>query len=164
MGSERHFDYFTLMTGVVIGFSSAWILKSRIINTVSFVQNLAQVAQHDMKLVFIVRTDLGIGKGKVASQCAHAAVSCYQKMLNSSPKTLRSWELMGQPKIVLKAEEGGEQYLLELCEKAKAAGLVTAVIRDAGKTQIESGTVTVLGIGPGKSAYIDQITKQLKLL
>jgi PTH2 family peptidyl-tRNA hydrolase len=152
------------MTGVIIGFSSAWILKSRIINTVSFVQNLAQATQHSLKLVFIVRTDLGIGKGKVASQCAHAAVSCYKRMLNTSPKTLRSWELMGQPKIVLKAEEGGEQYLLELCDKAKAAGLVTAIVRDAGKTQIESGTVTVLGIGPGESALIDQITKQLKLL
>jgi PTH2 family peptidyl-tRNA hydrolase len=160
MSSERHLDYLTLMTGVVIGFSSAWILKSQIINAVS----LAQVAHHNMKLVFIVRTDLGIGKGKIASQCAHAAVSCYRKMLNTSPKALRSWELMGQPKIVLKAEEGGEQYLLELCDKAKAAGLVTAIIRDAGKTQIESGTVTVLGIGPGKSALIDQITKHLKLL
>jgi PTH2 family peptidyl-tRNA hydrolase len=152
------------MTGVIIGFSSAWIFKSRIINTVSFVQNLAQVTQHNMKLVFIVRTDIGIGKGKVASQCAHAAVSCYQQMINTSPETLRSWELMGQPKIVLKAEEDGEQYLLELCDKAKGAGLVTAIVRDAGKTQVESGTVTVLGIGPGKSALIDQITKQLKLL
>lgn len=164
MSSERHLDYLTLMTGVIIGFSSAWILKSRIINTVSFVQNLGQATQHNMKLVFIVRTDLGIGKGKVASQCAHAAVICYQKMINTSPKTLRSWELMGQPKIVLKAEEGGEQYLLELCNKAKASGLVTAIVRDAGKTQVESGTVTVVGIGPGKSALVDQITKQLKLL
>lgn len=164
MSSERHVDYQTLVTGLVIGFSSAWILKRHIINTVSLVRNFTQATQCNMKLVFVVRTDLGIGKGKLASQCSHAAVTCYQKLLSTSPKTLRLWELKGQPKIVLKTEEDGEQYLLQLCDKAKALGLVTAIIRDAGKTQIESGTVTVLGIGPGESFIIDQITKHLKLL
>jgi PTH2 family peptidyl-tRNA hydrolase len=85
-------------------------------------------------------------------------------MLNTSPKKLRLWELMGQPKIVLKAEEDGEQYLFQLRDRAKELGLVTAIVRDAGKTQIERGTVTVLGIGPGESSLIDQITKNLKLL
>jgi PTH2 family peptidyl-tRNA hydrolase len=164
MSSERHLGYCTVVTGLVIGFSSAWILKRHIINAVSLVQNLTQVTHCNMKLVFVVRTDLGLGKGKLASQCSHAAVRCYQKVLSTSPKTLRLWELQGQPKIVLKAEEDGEQYLLQLCNKAKSLGLVTALIRDAGKTQIESGTVTVLGIGPGESFLIDEITKHLKLL
>ncbi|KDR15117.1 Peptidyl-tRNA hydrolase 2, mitochondrial [Zootermopsis nevadensis] len=164
MSSERHLDYQTLVTGLVIGFSSAWILKRNIINTMSLVKSVAHVTQCNMKLVFVVRTDLGIGKGKLASQCSHAAVRCYQNMLNTSPKTLRLWELNGQPKIVLKAEEDGEQYLLQLHDKAKALGLVTAIIRDSGKTQVESGTITVLGIGPGESFIVDQITKHLKLL
>lgn len=164
MSSDRPIDYLSVVTGMVIGFSSAWILKGRIVNTLSFVKNLTEITQHNMKLVFVVRTDLGIGKGKLASQCAHAAVSCYQKLLSTSPKTLRLWELMGQPKIVLKAEEEGEQYLLHLCDQAKALGLVTAIVRDAGRTQVENGTITVLGIGPGKSDLIDQITKHLKLL
>jgi PTH2 family peptidyl-tRNA hydrolase len=162
MSSERHLDYQALVTGVVIGFSSAWILKRHVINTMSLVQNLIQATQCNVKLVFVVRTDVGIGKGKLASQCSHAAVRCYQNALSTAPKTLRLWELKGQPKIVLKAD--GEQYLLQLCDKAKALGLVTAIIRDAGKTQIESGTVTVLGIGPGESSIVDQITKHLKLL
>jgi len=164
MSSERYLDYHALLTGVVIGFSSAWILKGHIINTVLFVRNLTQATHWNMKLVFVVRTDLGIGKGKLASQCCHAAVNCYQEMLNTSPKKLRLWELMGQPKIVLKAEEDGEQYLFQLRDRAKELGLVTAIVRDAGKTQIERGTVTVLGIGPGESSLIDQITKNLKLL
>jgi PTH2 family peptidyl-tRNA hydrolase len=154
----------SFLTGVVIGFSSALFLKGRVINLLSFVKNLTELTQHNVKLVFVVRTDLGIGKGKLATQCAHAAVICYQKLLSTSPKTLKLWELMGQPKIVLKAEEEGEQYLLHLCDKAKALGLVTAVVRDAGRTQVERGTITVLGIGPGKSFLIDQITKHLKLL
>lgn len=100
---ERHIDYLTLMTGVVIGFSSAWMLKGRIINTVSFVQNLARVTQHNMKLVLIVRTDLGIGKGKVASQCSHAAVSCYQKNAKYFPKDP---EIMGINGATKNSSEG----------------------------------------------------------
>jgi PTH2 family peptidyl-tRNA hydrolase len=164
MGSDGAIDCLSVVTGVVIGLSSAWILKGRFIDTLSFVKNLTKITPRDMKLVFVVRTDLGIGKGKLASQCAHAAVSCYRKLLSTSPKTLKLWEQMGQPKIVLKAEEEGEQYLLHLCDKAKALGLVTAIVRDAGRTQVESGTITVLGIGPGKCHLIDQITKHLKLL
>ena len=31
------------------------------------------------KMVLLVRTDLGMAKGKVAAQCAHAALACYKK-------------------------------------------------------------------------------------
>ncbi|CAF4618789.1 unnamed protein product, partial [Rotaria magnacalcarata] len=33
--------------------------------------------------------------------------------------------------------------------QAKRKGLTTCLIRDAGRTQIEPGSKTVLGIGPG---------------
>lgn len=38
---------------------------------------------------------------------------------------------------------------LDLAEKAIAAGLVTCLISDAGRTQIAPGSKTVLGVGPG---------------
>ncbi|KAJ9578590.1 hypothetical protein L9F63_005192 [Diploptera punctata] len=116
------------------------------------------------KLVLVARTDLGMSKGKLASQCAHAAVDCYQKALQTTPQIVKMWELMGQPKIVVRADEDGDECLLQLHEKAKKVGLTTAVVRDAGRTQIESGTVTVVGIGPGKVKLVDQVTKHLKLL
>ena len=34
----------------------------------------------DNKMVLVVRTDIGMGKGKACAQCAHAAVSCYKVM------------------------------------------------------------------------------------
>ena len=61
--------------------------------------------------------------------------------------TVRQWETFGQAKVALKAPEGGEEALKLLQNKAKGEGLASVIIRDAGRTQIESGTATVLGIG-----------------
>lgn len=38
------------------------------------------------KLVLVVRTDLGMGKGKIAAQCGHASLACYKRALKYTPK------------------------------------------------------------------------------
>jgi peptidyl-tRNA hydrolase len=43
-------------------------------------------------------------------------------------------------------------------------GVCAKIIHDAGRTQIASGTATVLGVGPGPRSMIDKITGGLKLL
>ena len=48
-------------------------------------------------------------------------------------------------------------------EAAKAAGIVTAVIADAGKTQIAAGSRTVLALGPAPIDKIDAVAGHLKL-
>ena len=58
------------------------------------------------KMVLVVRTDLNMGKGKAAAQCAHAAVDLYKKSLKLTPKLLKQWETFGQAKVALKAPEG----------------------------------------------------------
>lgn len=69
---------------------------------------------------------------------------------------------MGQPKIILKIET--QDDLENLQQKANDSDLITALIQDAGRTQILSGTVTCLGIGPDSDEKIDAIVKDLKLL
>jgi PTH2 family peptidyl-tRNA hydrolase len=65
-------------------------------------------------------------------------------------------------KIVLKVSS--EKDLMELKAKAAKAKLVVELIRDAGKTQVEPGSVTALGIGPDTDEKIDAVIKELKLL
>lgn len=38
------------------------------------------------KMVLVVRTDLGMGKGKVAAQCGHASLACYKRALKHMPR------------------------------------------------------------------------------
>ena len=51
----------------------------------------------------------------------------------------------------------------ELVGEAKAARLTTFVGEDAGRTEVEPGTVTVAAIGPAAASDIDKITGHLRL-
>ena len=74
---------------------------------------------------------------------------------------LNKWKEFGQRKVVLKVES--EKELLDVIYDAKQAGLVHALVQDAGRTQVESGTLTVGAIGPANAELIDRFTGQLKL-
>ncbi|SPP75934.1 probable peptidyl-tRNA hydrolase 2 [Drosophila guanche] len=117
------------------------------------------------KLALVVRSDLKMSKGKTASQCAHAAVMCYQNAAQGSAEqsaTLQRWCRMGQPKVVLRVESFEQLNNLE--RQAQKANVVSALVRDAGRTQIDPGTATVLGLGPASGAELDKLIAHLKLL
>ena len=116
----------------------------------------------DVKLVIVVRTDLGMSIGKTAAQVAHAAVAIVSKLRKSRQALLARWEECGQAKITLQCE--GVSQLLELAQQAMAAGLPCEVIQDAGRTEVDPGTHTVLAIGPGAKSAIDAVTGKLRLL
>jgi PTH2 family peptidyl-tRNA hydrolase len=122
------------------------------------------VSDGPLKQVFLVRQDLKMGGGKTAAQCAHAAVKSYKDMLRSEKgkKLLSVWETLGQAKIVLKVPD--ETALLEIADIAKSKGINVACIRDAGRTQIAAGSLTVCALGPADVNAIDEISGHLKLL
>ena len=140
--------------------------------------------KEECKLVLVVRTDLGMGKGmtgpaaphrgppsscsivagKIAAQCSHATLACYKYFLSHDLKSpiLRQWERLGQAKVALQVKS--EEELETLQAMAVSLGLCTQVIHDAGRTQIASGSATVCGIGPAPKSVIDKVTGHLKLL
>lgn len=117
----------------------------------------------EIKQVIVVRSDLGMGKGKVAAQVAHAALDAADTARRKHPGWYESWREQGQAKVVVKTD-GGEQALEALQRQARSLGLPVSLIQDRGLTQVEPGTTTCLGIGPGPSDEIDKVTGKLKLL
>ena len=89
-----------------------------------------------MKQVILVRQDLKLPKGKMSVQVAHASVNCLVK------------------------SHKDDKYK----RMAEDVGLVTALIEDAGRTVLEPGTITCLGIGPDKEEKIDKITGKFKMV
>ena len=75
---------------------------------------------------------------------------------------LKRWERLGQAKVALKIDS--EDDMLMLQAQAISLGLCAQVIHDAGRTQIASGSATVLGIGPAPNSKINEVTGHLKLL
>ncbi len=112
-----------------------------------------------MKQVILVRTDLKLPKGKMAVQCAHAST---EAVLRSHKDDLTKWRSIGMKKVVLKVTDDKE--LIKYKNLAEDSGLVTALITDAGRTVVEPGTITCLGIGPDKEEKIDKVTGHLKMV
>ncbi|GJN14960.1 hypothetical protein PR202_gb01841 [Eleusine coracana subsp. coracana] len=90
----------------------------------------------ELKMVLVVRQDLKMGAGKIASQCAHAATGLYAELLSRN----------------------------RIKETAEHRGIPTFVVADAGRTQVLAGSKTVLAVGPGRKADIDSVTGKLRLL
>ncbi|KAL6940365.1 Gluconate transport-inducing protein [Hanseniaspora vineae] len=121
----------------------------------------------EVKMVLVIRQDLQMTKGKIAAQCCHAALACYRLIATDPtresynlPMTQR-WLSNGQAKITLKCPNKETMDLL--FATAMSLGVNSYVVHDAGRTQIASGSATVLGLGPAPKALLDQITGDLKL-
>ncbi|ELZ37964.1 peptidyl-tRNA hydrolase [Halorubrum saccharovorum DSM 1137] len=111
-----------------------------------------------MKQAIVARTDIGMGEGKLAAQVAHASLSAYQ---DAGRRARKKWQGEGQKKIVLKGDSEG--LLFELADKADKEGIPYAIVRDAGHTQLEPGTVTALAVGPARDDTVDRVTGDLSL-
>ena len=114
------------------------------------------------KLVLCVNMSLGMGKGKIGAQCGHATLGAYKMAKKYGSSCLTVWETLGQAKIAVKVDSEDSMFNIE--ERAKAKGLITYIVQDAGRTQIAAGSRTVLAIGPAPVHMFSGVTDDLKLL
>ena len=111
------------------------------------------------KQVILVREDLKLPKGKLAAQSSHASVDTVMK---SDKKIVELWKKEGGKKVVLKVKD--EKELFKYKQTAEDLGLKTALIKDAGHTVVEPGTITCLGVGPDLEEKIDKVSGKLKMM
>lgn len=124
------------------------------------------VPRKEYKMVIVVRDDLGMGKGKIAAQTCHAALAAQRAIMRSSDggkaQVYKEWRATGEPIVVLRCADLAAMQAIAAA--ARVSGLDTFPIRDAGRTQVEPGTMTVMAIGPAAVETIDSVTGSLKLL
>jgi PTH2 family peptidyl-tRNA hydrolase len=128
-----------------------------------------------VKQVIVMRTDLGMNKGKMIAQGAHAAMDVLLHYFHLTPLggahqepighwgALTAWLEGTYTKVCVRV--GSEDELLDLFYAADRNGLPCALITDSGKTVFHGvPTNTCIAIGPADADEIDKITGKLKLL
>jgi len=110
-------------------------------------------------------------RGKECAQSSHASMAFLTKCLKTSSTSFCSiilkkpeieWLRSSFAKVTLQVNS--EEELLEIHEKAKAAGLTSHLVTDAGRTEFNGQpTHTACAIGPDYCDKIDKITGELKL-
>lgn len=126
------------------------------------------------KQVFILNSDLGMGKGKFVGQALHAMVYYMEEILlyveGQAPENERLFERFVawreeehglMKKIVLKATEAEMQKIL--CDLA-VKEIEKFAVYDRGLTQIESGSFTCIVVEPLEEEKCDELFGHLKLL
>lgn len=114
------------------------------------------------KQVMVAREDLNMSAGKLAVQVAHASLKAAEEARNENREWFKSWFKEGQKKVVVSVSS--KEKLDKLKEKAENLNLPNGLITDAGLTELEPGTTTVLAVGPAPNEDVDKITKKLPLL
>ena len=112
-----------------------------------------------VKQVIVVNESLRLPRGKLASQVAHASLSAF---LRASLEARERWLSEGMRKIVLSGESAAQ--ITALLVRATELGLPSELVCDAGRTVVEPGTATCLGLGPAADSDLDKVTGALKLV
>lgn len=125
-------------------------------------------------MTLVVRKDLKMGTGKIAAQCAHAAVASVEEMIALQRQQqsaavkhpwvqwYEAWHVSGCTKVALRCED--EEEMMRVARDAKANSIPYYIIRDAGRTQIAAGSKTVVAVGPAPKSIVDKVTGNLRLL
>ncbi len=123
------------------------------------------------KQVIVMRKDLGMRKGKMIAQGAHASLAVFLARADHQGDALaialtpamQAWLGGRFTKVCVGVES--EAALDDVTARARAAGLPCAVITDSGKTEFHGvPTKTCCAIGPAWEDEVDAITGQLVLL
>jgi len=113
------------------------------------------------KVVVCVREDLSMSAGKVAAQTGHAIHSLCREC--PAGAALSAWENEEYGSAIICLAVQNLQDLMQVRDDAISGGVPIFKIFDAGRTEVEAGTCTVMAVGPATNAELAPITGRLKL-
>lgn len=114
-----------------------------------------------MKQIIVMRKDLKMPRGKEIAQGAHASMKA--TLLHQEDPRVKEWLSGKFTKIAVGVNS--EEELLDVYNKARAAGLIAELVTDAGLTVFNGvPTNTCIAVGPDTHEILQPITGNLKLL
>lgn len=136
----------------------------------------------NIKQIIVVREDLNMSRGKIASQAAHASMKTLADAMrkhtdedgdtlsyhlafsdSENDQELKAWLAGSFTKIVVYVKN--EAKLMKLHDTVKEAGLRVSLIIDNGTTEFGGvKTKTCIAIGPHAAERLDPFTKKYPLL
>jgi PTH2 family peptidyl-tRNA hydrolase len=136
---------------------------------------LARATQQDPIIMYlIVKESLGMSAGKIAAQCAHASQMMLLKYMEferyeHSTKlppfsrevydSITEWLDNSFRKVVLRASDSEWNKIKEQYPEKRRITVV-----DAGLTEVDPGTETVIGLFPMRKSVVPKVIKRLQVL
>lgn len=124
-----------------------------------------EVEDETPKMVFVVNSELSMGPGKMAAQVGHATLNLFRHIQEGKDEKMsaemKQWEEMGSKKVVVRGNNA--QHLLALKKKSFELRIPNVMVHDAGRTEVEPGSLTVFALF-GRSSLLDKVTGKLRLL
>lgn len=126
-------------------------------------------------MYLIVREELGMSIGKTAAQCAHASqmlqlnfnklekLEAFERLIDfdyDRIKIFKEWLDGSFRKVVLKADDKEWRKVQE----AFVEGVMRVTVVDAGLTELNPNTETVMGIWPMRKSEVPKVIKKLQVL
>lgn len=121
----------------------------------------AIIRKENLKMIFVIRTDLKLLKSEIAQLVAKCVIELNNKKDTYKTYNDKLWRNTGQAKIVVKIK--GEKNLLEIYEKCFKQNIKSVFLIDK-LSKMKKEEICIVGIGPAKNKYLDEITGHLKLL
>lgn len=116
----------------------------------------------ELKMWLAIRTDVKMSPGKLAVQAAHAASGLTLLNVMDRHALFASYFANAMPKIAVQVASEGA--LARVAFEARAAGLPSYLVTDAGRSEVPAGTMTVCAFGPAYRDDLPPFLKRLRLL
>lgn len=120
---------------------------------------------NELTSYLIINSDLNMSKGKIASQSAHAILNVY-RFIKSNNIQIKNWESVGEKIVVLKTTQSNLIQILDEYQNhiAKENILNFFPVYDAGRTEVEPNSLTIIASSPITNDKKPDWLNKLKLL
>ena len=118
-------------------------------------------------MVFLVRNDIKMGKGKIAVHVGHATQYIIEECIQRKDVTYTTWKkFYNSQKMVLKvnSEKEFDELHSKLMDLARKLHFPVKIVKDEQEPQRIENMPIVVGFGPIRRNYVDYVIGDLKLL